>query len=105
MSIRRARFGVKATLYKKWFAELDLDFAYNEVEIKDMYLGYKFNNHFFVKAGNFKVPMSMERTTSSKYLMASERPMAVEAFADGRRLGLAGTGLGKTLVGFRWSIW
>ena len=73
VSIRRARFGVKATLYKKWFAELDLDFAYNEVEIKDMYLGYKFNNHFFVKAGNFKVPMSMERTTSSKYLMASER--------------------------------
>lgn len=60
-----------------------------------MYLGYKFNNHFFVKAGNFKVPMSMERTTSSKYLMASERPMAVEAFADGRRLGLAGTGWGK----------
>ena len=48
VSIRRARFGVKATLYKKWFAELDLDFAYNEVEIKDMYLGYKFNNHFFV---------------------------------------------------------
>lgn len=95
VSIRRARFGVKATLYKKWFAELDLDFAYNEVEIKDMYLGYKFNNHFFVKAGNFKVPMSMERTTSSKYLMASERPMAVEAFADGRRLGLAGTGWGK----------
>mgnify|MGYP000428174130 FL=1 len=47
VSIRRARFGVKATLYKKWFAELDLDFAYNEVEIKDMYLGYKFNNHFF----------------------------------------------------------
>ena len=39
--------------------------------------------------------MSMERTTSSKYLMASERPMAVEAFADGRRLGLAGTGWGK----------
>lgn len=77
VSIRRARFGIKATLYKKWFAELDLDFAYNEVEIKDMYLGYKFNDHFFIKAGNFKVPMSMERTTSSKYLMASERPLPV----------------------------
>ena len=53
VSIRRARFGVKATLYKKWFAELDLDFAYNEVEIKDMYLGYKFNNHFLCKGGKF----------------------------------------------------
>lgn len=94
VAVRRARFGIKATLYEKWFAELDLDFAYNEVEMKDMYMGYRFNDHFSVKAGNFKVPMSMERTTSSKYLMASERPMPVEAFADGRRLGLAGTGWG-----------
>ena len=78
--IRRARFGSKATLYEKWFAELDVDFANNEVEIK---------------LGNFKVPMSMERTTSSKYLMAAERPLPVEAFADGRRLGLAGTGWGR----------
>lgn len=45
VSIHRFRFGVKATLYNKWFAELDLDFAYNEVEIKDMYWGYKFNDH------------------------------------------------------------
>lgn len=95
VSIRRARFGIKATLYNKWFAELDLDFAYNEVEIKDMYLGYKFNDHFIIKAGNFKVPMSMERTTSSKYLMASERPLPVDAFTDGRRLGIAGTGWGR----------
>ena len=81
--IRRARFGIKATLYEKWFAELDVDFANNEVEIKDMFMGYKFNKHWNVKLGNFKVPMSMERTTSSKYLMAAERPLPVEAFADG----------------------
>lgn len=95
VAIRRARFAVKATLYKRWFAELDLDFANNEVELKDMFLGYKFNEHFWVKAGNFKVPMSMERTTSSKYLMAAERPMPVEAFSDGRRLGISATGWGN----------
>lgn len=93
--IRRARFGVKATLYKNWFAELDVDFANNEVEIKDMFMGYRFNDNWSVKFGNFKVPMSMERVTSSKYLMSAERPMPVEAFADGRRIGLAGTGWGK----------
>ena len=93
--IRRARFGVKATLYKNWFAELDVDFANNEVEIKDMFMGYRFNDKWNVKFGNFKVPMSMERVTSSKYLMSAERPMPVEAFADGRRMGLAGTGWGK----------
>lgn len=93
--VRRARLGIKATLYDKWFAELDLDFAFNEVELKDIYMGYKFNDNWNIKLGNFKVPMSMERLTSSKYISAAERPMPVEAFADGRRLGIAGTGWGK----------
>lgn len=60
-----------------------------------MYLGYRFNDNWSIKAGNFKVPMSMERLTSSKYICDTERPMPVEAFADGRRLGIAGTGWGK----------
>lgn len=95
MSIRRARFGIKGTLYNKWNAELDLDFAYNEIEIKDMYIGYKFNDHISIKAGNFKEPMSMERLTSSKYLVNMERPMAVEMFAGGRKLGVAATAWNK----------
>lgn len=95
VAIRRARFAVKATLYDKWFSELDLDFAYNEVEIKDMFLGYRFNDHVQIKAGNFKEPMSMERLTSSKYLINMERPMAVEMFAGGRKLGIAATGWGR----------
>lgn len=93
--IRRARLGIKGTLYNKWNAELDLDFAYNEVEIKDMYLGYKFNDHLSIKAGNFKEPMSMERLTSSKYLINMERPMPVEMFAGGRKLGIAATAWNK----------
>ncbi|MGI6243367.1 MAG: OprO/OprP family phosphate-selective porin [Prevotella sp.] len=95
ISIRRARFGMKATLYEKWFAEFDVDLAYNEVELKDMYLGYHFNDHFSIKAGHFKEPMSMERVTSSKYLTSLERPMVVDAFAGGRRLGVAATGWGN----------
>lgn len=91
VSIRRARFALKAELWEKWFAEFDLDFAYNEVEIKDMYLGYKFNDRLSIQAGHFKEPMSMERLTSSKYLVAMERPMPVEMFAGGRRLGIAAT--------------
>ena len=96
MSIRRARFAVKATLYEKWFGELDLDFAYNEVELKDMFIGYRFSDRVSVKVGHFKEPMSMERLTSSKYLINMERPVAVEAFAGGRipggRTGVAGPG-------------
>ena len=95
VSVRRARFAIKAELYEKWFAEFDLDFAYNEVEIKDMYLGYKFNDRLSVQAGHFKEPMSIERVTSSRYIMAYERPMAVEALAGGRRLGVAATWWGR----------
>ena len=94
-NVRRARFALKATLYEKWFAEFDLDFAYNEIEMKDMYLGYRFNDHISVQAGHFKEPMSMERLTSSRYLSFNERPMPVEMFAGGRRLGAAVTAWGN----------
>lgn len=93
--VRRARFAIKATLYEKWFTEFDLDFAYNEVNVRDMYIGYKFSDHLWVKAGQFKEPMSMESTTSSKYLQSVERPMPVDIFASGRHLGVAVTGWGK----------
>ncbi len=93
--IRRARFGVKVTLHEKFFGELDMDFAYNEVELKDLYVGYKVNDRFSIKAGNFKEPLSMERLTSSRYLSAMERPMAVQTFAGGRKLGVAATTWGN----------
>ena len=37
----------------------------------------------------------MERMTSSKYLTTMERPMVIDMFAGGRRLGLAATGWGR----------
>lgn len=95
VAIRHARLGIKSTLWDRWFAELDLDFAYNKVELKDIYIGYRFNDNWQIKVGQFKEPMSMERLTSSKYLTMLERPMPVEAFAAGRRLGGAFTGWGK----------
>lgn len=93
--VRRARMAVKATLYKKWFAEFDLDFAYNELDIKDMYIGYKLNDRMWIKAGQFKEPMSIESTTSSKYLQSTERPMPVDIFASGRHLGASLTAYGN----------
>ncbi len=92
--LRRARIGLKAE-YRKWFGELDVDLAYNLVEVEDMYLGYRFNDNFNIKVGNFKEPMSIERVTSSKALTAIERPMVVQALCEGRRLGIAATGFGQ----------
>lgn len=93
--VRRARIAVKATLYKKWFAEFDMDFAYDEATVKDMYIGYKINDRMWVKAGQFKEPMSMESSTSSKYLQSAERPMPVDIFASGRHLGASLTAYGN----------
>lgn len=93
--LRRARMAIKATLYDKWFAEFDLDYAYDELNVRDMYLGYKLSDRMYVKAGQFKEPMSIESTTSSKYLQSAERPMPVDIFASGRHLGASLTAWGK----------
>lgn len=93
--VRRARMAIKATLYEKWFSEFDIDLAYNEVDLKDMYIGYKFNDHLWIKAGQFKEPMSILSNTSSKYLQSLERPMPIDMFASGRHLGASVTGYGN----------
>lgn len=95
MIVRRARLGLKATLYDKWFTEFDIDFAYNEVDLKDIYIGYKFNDHLWLKAGQFKEPMSIISNTSSKYLQSLERPLPIDIFAAGRHLGASLTGYGN----------
>ncbi len=89
VSIRRARFAMKTLFEKHWYAEIDLDFANSQMELKDAYLMYLPNDNLFVKGGNFKEGFSMESTTTSRYLTFMERPMAVSAFAPSRHLGLA----------------
>lgn len=97
-SIRRARFAAKVEFGRGWYGELDLDFSNSEMELKDAYLQYTFNNGLELKAGNFKEGFSMESTTTSRYLTFMERPMVVSAFAPSRHIGIAATyGLGPFL--------
>jgi len=37
VEVRRARLGLKTTLFKDWLTEIDVDFADNAVEIKDFW--------------------------------------------------------------------
>jgi len=89
LSIRRARFAAKVEFQKNWYAEFDMDIANSELELKDAYLAYQFNNGPEIKVGNFKEGFSMESTTTSRYLTFMERPMVVNAFAPSRHIGLA----------------
>ena len=84
--IRRMRFALKATLWTNFIAEIDFDFAGNEVDIKDAYMGYKKNNFIF-KVGNFRSPFSLEEVTSSRYVSFIERALP-NAFPPGRKIGI-----------------
>ncbi|OYT16118.1 MAG: porin [Bacteroidetes bacterium 4572_77] len=98
VNIRRARFAVKARVWKHWGGEIDVDFAGAVMEMKDMYIQYYFMNGNkdwgHLKAGNFKEGFSMETTTTSRYVSFIERSL-MSKLTPSRHLGIAYTQWGK----------
>lgn len=88
-SIRRARFAVKTEFANNWYAEFDMDISNSELELKDAYLAYNFNNGLQLRAGNFREGFSLEGTTTSRYITFMERANAVNAFYPSRHIGIA----------------
>ncbi len=86
--VRRARIGVKATLYRDWLAEVDLDFADNAIEIKDLWVGYAGFKNSVLRLGNHKAPFGLETLTSSKYITFIERAYT-DSWSPDRLLGLS----------------
>lgn len=86
VGIRRARIGVKATMYRNWEGEIDVDFAGDAVEVKDLWVGYAGWSNSFLRIGNFKEPFSLETLTSSKYLTFLERSY-IDNFSPDRHIG------------------
>lgn len=87
MSIRRARFAVKAQLGQGWNGEIDTDFTSGTFELKDAFVSYTGVKGLEIKAGNFKENFSIQRNTTSRYLVFMERPM-VTSLAPSRHLGI-----------------
>ena len=85
-SIRRARFAIKAQLSKDWYAEFDTDWTSGTPEIKDAILAFTGLKDWEFKAGNFKENFSIQRNTTSRYLMFMERAM-ITGLAPSRHLG------------------
>jgi len=85
--VRRARIGVKSTLFTNYVAEMDVDFADNKVEMKDMWVGYAGIRNTMIKAGNHKAPFGLDTLTSSKYIMFIERSY-LDSIAPDRLMGL-----------------
>lgn len=91
--VRRARIGVKTTLWTNWLAEIDLDFADNAIEMKDVWVGYAGIPNMLIKAGNHKSPFGLDSLTSSKNITFIERAY-IDAWAPDRLMGLAISGWG-----------
>ena len=85
--VRRARIGVKATVYTNFLAEMDIDFADNLIEMKDMWVGYTGVRNSLIKAGNHKAPFGFDTLTSSKNIMFIERSY-LDSWAPDRLMGL-----------------
>jgi len=92
--VRRMRFAIKATLWTNWLAEIDFDFAGNEVDIKDAFMGYQGVKNTLFKIGQFRSPFSLEELTTSRYISFIERALP-NAFPPGRLIGFGVTRWGK----------
>ncbi len=90
MSLRRTRFAIKAQLDKNWYGEFDTDWTSGTPEIKDAYLAFTGVPGLEIKAGNYKENFSIQRNTTSRYLMFMERAM-VTYLAPSRHLGISAT--------------
>ena len=94
--LRRVTFAMKAVIARDWEAEVDVDFGervYPEANLdaRDMWIKYNVpNTGLSFMGGNFKEPFGMERLNSSRLLTFLERSAPTNAFALGRRIGVAG---------------
>lgn len=88
--IRRARIGVGGTILHDWGYKLEVDFEGNAVGIKDAYVSWIGNKPFELLIGNSHEPVSLEMLNSSRFITFMERPMAVNAFAPERHIGVKG---------------
>ncbi|PXY01557.1 hypothetical protein DF185_08720 [Marinifilum breve] len=87
--IRDIRLLMKADLWKKWNAKINIGFANGKVSLKDVWLMYKINKNSFVRAGHFLEPFGIEQTESSKTTKFMHASSTVEAFRPGRNLGFS----------------
>jgi phosphate-selective porin OprO and OprP len=75
--VRRARFEVDGRLYRWIGFKIEADFT-EGVSLKDAYLDLRFFPQLRFRAGQFKVPFSLEELTSSRFIDFVERSMVNE---------------------------
>ena len=98
--LRRARLELQGGYHGDFGYALELDFAGDEVDVKDVYLDYLAWHPVSLRIGHFKEPFGLEPQTSFEHLTFMERALPDE-LAPGRSLGIGLHRLGSdwTLAG------
>ena len=94
VELRRARLGVEGVLFYNWKYKFEIDFAGDEVAIKDAYIAYanwgpESWKKSEIRVGNQKTYNSLEQLTSSRFITFMERAAFTEAFFLERQIGAA----------------
>ena len=107
IGIERSRIGLAGEIFDVIRFEIERELEDAHDPWRDTWVGVRPADAWLARAGKFKVPFSRARTTSlTKHAFVS-RPMASEALAPGRQLGIGAEGelFGKTVTfeagGFR----
>lgn len=95
---RAARLGIEGKAWNNVKYKFEADFADNEVDITDAYIGYDFDMAE-VMVGHFKTFNSLEEQTSSRYNTFMERGGITDAFDLARQIGV-----GVAAGGDMWSF-
>ena len=83
------RIGCSAS-YGFWKAKIDLGYSYGKVNMKDVFLQYKFDkeSHNFLRVGYFIHQFGLQSATSSSFKVSMEEPRSNQAFNNSRLIGV-----------------
>lgn len=92
--LRRFRLEIEATVTENWLGVWQIDFADDEVDIKDAFIAYTGFSIGTITVGNHHVPFSREKLTSSNRQQLVER-----TFVGDHNFGVPDRQLGISLQG------
>lgn len=95
-NLRRARLGFKGNLGEDLEYKTEVDFAEEDVALKDVSLTYTGLDAFDIKVGHHKPSFGFENNISSNYIMTMERSTATNAFTRSEIIGANLLGGGET---------
>ena len=87
MAIPEARLGTKME-YGKWSSWIDVGIAYGKIGLRNMWVEYSFNNHNFLRIGNFLQPYGLQGNVTSSLKTTFEQPLASALFTPMLQLGV-----------------